>query len=76
MNDRSGTTGDDATGGAKEGAADAWDETKGDLGNAFDTIKERASGLVRDLTGDHESTTETFGVPEDDQPTTPPTSPR
>ncbi|MEJ7763119.1 MAG: hypothetical protein WKF80_10050 [Thermomicrobiales bacterium] len=68
MSDRTGTTADDAKDGAKEG----WDETKGDLGDAFGTIKERAGGLVQDLTGDHETTTELFDVPDDERPAAPP----
>ncbi|MDQ3513522.1 MAG: hypothetical protein M3462_07635 [Chloroflexota bacterium] len=71
MSDRTGTTPDKATDGAKDQAKDAWDETKGDLGNAFDTIKERAGGVVQDLTGDHESTTELYDIPEDERPTAP-----
>ena len=58
MSDRADATKDQATDTAKEG----WAETKGDLGDAFSSIKERASGVVQDLTGDHESTTELFDV--------------
>ncbi|HEV2107651.1 MAG TPA: hypothetical protein VGR16_05265 [Thermomicrobiales bacterium] len=44
----------------------AWDETKHDLASGLGNIKDRTEESVEELTRDHETTTEVFGVDDDD----------
>lgn len=40
----------------------AWEQTKGDLASGWDNIKDRTKESTEELTRDHETTAEEFGV--------------
>ncbi len=48
----------------------AWEETKEDLASGWDNIKDRTKESTEELTRDHETTAEEFGVDDDHHMTT------
>lgn len=52
----------DATSGSDKSA---WEETKDDLASGWDNITDRTKTSTEELTRDHESTAEVFGVDDD-----------
>jgi hypothetical protein len=58
---------DRTTSGTSDESKNAWEETKGDLASGWENIKDRAEATVEELTRDHETTAEEFGVVDDDE---------
>ena len=44
----------------------AWEETKGDLARGWDNIKDRTKASTEELSRDHETTAEEFGIEQEE----------